>query len=79
MNNEQMSSRFSAAACGKVILFGEHAVVYGRPAIAVPVTQVQATATVEPGGHGLTIDAADIDRSVKVDRATPRSILSPRS
>jgi len=35
-----------AYACGKVILFGEHAVVYGQPAIAVPVTQVRVTATV---------------------------------
>jgi mevalonate kinase len=43
---------WSGSAPGKVILFGEHAVVYGQPAIAVPVTAVSARATVAPGGRG---------------------------
>jgi mevalonate kinase len=43
---------FSATAPGKIILFGEHSVVYGQPAIAVPLTQVRAKATVTPNIPG---------------------------
>ncbi|MFH1084258.1 MAG: mevalonate kinase, partial [Chloroflexota bacterium] len=59
----------SATAAGKAILLGEHAVVYGRPAIAVPVSDVRATATVEPlpRGQGVWIIAADLGRTFALD------------
>jgi mevalonate kinase len=61
-------SPHAASAPGKVILFGEHAVVYGRPAIAVPVTQIQATATVEPAppGSGLALVAPDLGTTTRL-------------
>ncbi len=54
----------SASAPGKIILFGEHAVVYGRPAIAVPVTHVRATAEVTDGpSSGVRLTASDFGES----------------
>jgi mevalonate kinase len=51
-----------ASAPGKVILFGEHAVVYGRPAIAVPVSQVRAEAVVQSSREeGIRLIAPDIN------------------
>ena len=53
-----------ASAPGKIILCGEHAVVYGRPAIALPLADLRARVVVEPSdaGSGITIDAPDLER-----------------
>jgi len=55
-----------ASASGKAILFGEHAVVYGQPAIAVPLSQIRVSVQVESldsGTTGVLIDAPDIRQS----------------
>ena len=57
----------SASAPGKIILFGEHAVVYGRPAIAAPLSDVRATATIRPTLRGgVILSAPDLGLEQKL-------------
>jgi mevalonate kinase len=48
-----------AQACGKVILLGEHAVVYGHPALAVGIPS------------GITLDAREIDPAAPLELSIP--------
>jgi mevalonate kinase len=60
----------AATAPGKIILFGEHAVVYGRPAIAAPLSHLRATAqvTARPGDN-VQLIAPDLELSRSLEAA----------
>ncbi len=62
--NYQLSMS-QATAAGKIILFGEHAVVYGRSAIAAPISQLRATAVIQSSqAAGVRFIAPDLAREM---------------
>ena len=70
-----MDNHFTAP--GKIILFGEHAVVYGKPAIAIPVSGMRASAWSEPNENGLIINALDLNEKFDLQNTSNQfSILA---
>ena len=65
----------STSAPGKIILLGEHAVVYGHPAIAIPVQQVKAKVIIRPdiqaSPGSIKIRAPEIGLDTDIDALAP--------
>ncbi len=54
---------------------GEHAVVYGRPAIAFPLSHLRARARIEPSEQSFRILAADLNRLYTAEDDADRSLI----
>ncbi|WP_268913087.1 mevalonate kinase [Lentilactobacillus sp. SPB1-3] len=59
-----MKTTVSANSFAKIILFGEHSVVYGHPAIALPLYSVNVTATIIPAESGQWIRSRYFDGQI---------------
>jgi len=69
----------TVSASGKIILLGEHAVVYGKPSLAVPLSALRAYAEIVPSIHnsGLRITAVDLDNQELVVDSYSNQVEQP--
>ncbi|MFC9876333.1 mevalonate kinase family protein [Nocardia salmonicida] len=68
----------SGCAHGKVILVGEHAVLYGHPAIAAPLTQLHTRVTVERESAPKPSMVLGQQRATETVREPQTSLLDPK-
>ena len=64
-----------ASAPGKVILFGEHAVVYGQPAVAAALSDLRITVKITPRHHTNKVTIKMLDLPVPVNVSFPSMSL----
>lgn len=65
----------TASASAKTILFGEHAVVYNEPAIAIPLSNTRTYAELVPNSNGFRIISPSIHLNKTFDELIPGSGL----